>query len=206
MTEETTKSEASAEKMTVLERCRMNDRSALMKTMLYALVGAALYTILQMIPHPFIVLGLLKFGLLPSLTIIALVGAIRGPTAGFLTGYLGEVTYGLLIHNTIVTMTLDAAAFGVIGLIVGLASYDLKNGRSLVKLSILSVTGLIFSTLLIVVIAMKVEVYGTLAILGFEMLPLLTLGIPTLMFLTPVLARIWAKIAISLSPAGEKAH
>lgn len=203
MTEETVVSETPTEKKSLLERSRMNDRSTLMMTILYALVGAVLYIILQMIPHPFIAMGLLKFGLLPPLAIIALVGAIRGPVAGFLSGYLGEVLYGLVMYNTIVSMTLDAASFGVIGLIVGLTTYDLKNGRSLIKLSILSVIGLVFSVLLIVVIAMKVEVYGTLAILGFEMLPLLTLGIPTLLFLTPVLARIWAAFDTHFSPNDE---
>ena len=82
-------------------------------------------------------------------------------------------------------------AFGVLGFIVGIASYDFSNGRSLAKLSVLSTIGFVFTVLLVVVIGITIEEYSVLAAIAFNMLPLLTTGIPTLIFVTPVIARLW---------------
>jgi hypothetical protein len=140
---------------------------------------------------PYTMVSLFKFGLLPALAIIALVGAIRGPFAGILTGYLGIITYNLFVYNALVILTLPALAYGILGFIVGLASYDFSNGKSLGKLSVLSAIGLVFTALVLVVIGMFVEQNSILAALGFVMLPLLTTGLPSVILITPILARIW---------------
>ena len=136
-------------------------------------------------------ISILKFGFIPALAIIGLVGAIRGPIAGLLTGYFGVIFSDLVLQGVVVTLTLPALAYGIMGLIVGLASYDLANGRSLVKLSLLSTVGFVFTALLVVVIGLFVEGYAALVGIAFVLLPNLTSGIPTVLLLTPVFARIW---------------
>jgi hypothetical protein len=192
--EETTETEEIT-KTSVLEKFQIQSKRMFIWTVIYAIIGALLYVAISLIPIPFTMVSILKFGLLPAITIIALVGAIRGPFAGLLAGYLGEVLYGLLVYNVIVTSTLPALAMGLLGFVVGLATYDFTNGRSLVKLSILSVVGFLFTILLSTVIGLTVEGYATMAAIAFSMLPLLTMGIPTALFLTPVLARIWESIS-----------
>ena len=139
---------------------QMTDRNMALRTLSYALIGALLYVGISLIPMPFTMVTLLKFGLLPAVVVIALVGAIRGPLAGFIVGYLGEVLYGLVVYNQIVTLTLPAVAFGVLGFIAGIATYDFSNGRSLAKLSVLSTIGFIFTVLLVVVIGITIEEYS----------------------------------------------
>jgi hypothetical protein len=175
----------------VMEKLRIEHWTVALITIIFGLVGAGVFALVNSIRMPYTMVSLFKFGLAPALAIIALVGAIRGPLSGFLTGYLGVVTYDLLFFNTIVTLTLPALAYGILGLIVGLASYDFSNGRSLGKLSILSIIGLVFTALLLVVIGMFVEQTAVLAGLGFVMLPLLTTGLPTVILITPILARLW---------------
>jgi len=191
MTEEIDQPTEEVTKPALRETLHMGNANISMWTLLFALLGAILYAGVSLIPIPFTMVSILKFGLLPALTIIALTGAIRGPISGFIAGYLGEIIYGLLTYNIIVTMTLPAMAYGIMGLIVGLISYDFTNGRSLIKLSILSIVGFLFTILLSVVIAISVEGYSVLAAILYNMLPLLTMGLPTLFFLTPVLARAW---------------
>jgi len=191
MTEEIDQPTEEVTKPALREKLHMGNANISMWTLLFALLGAILYAGVSLIPIPFTMVSILKFGLLPALTIIALTGAIRGPISGFIAGYLGEIIYGLLTYNIIVTMTLPAMAYGIMGLIVGLISYDFTNGRSLIKLSILSIVGFLFTILLSVVIAISVEGYSVLAAILYNMLPLLTMGLPTLFFLTPVLARAW---------------
>jgi hypothetical protein len=200
MTEETTTEtvEPTAEteaisKATILDKFQINGVMMLIWTIIYSLIGAGLVFLLLWpeIPKPFLMVDLFKFGLLPIVAVIAVVGAIRGPIAGFLSGYLGIVLSDFLWYGAVVTMTLPAMAYGVLGFIVGLASYDFTNGRSLGKLSVLSTIGWVFSVLLIVVIQLTVEVVATMASIGFVMLPLITLGLPTAILLTPVLARLW---------------
>jgi hypothetical protein len=175
----------------VKEMLRIEHWTSALMTIIFGLVGAGVYFLVNSIHMPYIMISLFKFGLAPALVIIAFVGAIRGPLAGFLTGYFGVITYDLLTLNIIVTLTLPAFAYGVLGLIVGLASYDFSNGRSLGKLSILSLIGLVFTGLLLVVVGMFVEITSVLAALGFVMLPLLTTGIPSVILITPILARLW---------------
>jgi uncharacterized membrane protein len=173
------------------EKLKVESSRAAFITILFGLVGAGVFVLVHAIPMPYTMVSLFKFGLAPSLAIIALIGAIRGPLAGILTGYLGIVVYDLLVFNTVVILTLPALTYGVLGLIVGLASYDFTSGRSLSKLSTLSAIGLVFTALLLVVIGMFVEQNSVLAALGFIMLPLLTTGLPSVILITPILARLW---------------
>jgi len=70
----------------------------------------------------------------------------------------------------------------------------------LVKMSILSVIGLVFTVLLTVVVGLTVEVYADLVVLGFVMLPLLTVGIPSVFLLTPLFARLWYAVMSEVMP------
>ena len=184
------------------ERLHIQTSTEFLMTIVTALLGVAFYVLMMWIPWPFIMVDLFMLGLLPSIAVIAVVGAIRGPIAGFLAGYLGEIVYGFLAYGVIVTSTLPALAYGVLGLIVGLAKYDFTNGRSLAKLAILSTVGFVFTALLATVFGLMVEGAATLAVIGFVMLPLITLGLPTAFFLTPVLARTWyAFMSVALPSA-----
>lgn len=180
---------------TVLEFFRMKDARMALETILFAVIVAVVYALVSTVPMPFVMEGLFTLGLVPALALIAFAGAIRGPIAGLLAGYLGEVIYGLLVYNVVVTLTLPALAYGVLGLVVGMASYELSSGRSLAKMSLLSAFGLVMTALLLVIIGMVIEGYATMVAIGFVLLPVLTAGLPTVIFLTPVLARIWSMTA-----------
>lgn len=187
-------------KKSMLEKFRMNTSEAIVWTLVYTFVGIVLFILVSQIPRPFLMVSLFPFGFLPALAIIPTVGAIRGPIAGFLTGYLGTVLFDFLIYGAVVTMTLPALGYGLLGFIVGLASYDLSNGRSLIKLSILSLVGFVFTLLIVVVVGLTVESYATLVVLGFVMLPLLTTGLPTILLLTPVYGRVYHLLVHSVVP------
>jgi hypothetical protein len=179
----------------ILKKFQIQNTNMILWTIIYAIIGTVLYVGVALIPMPYIAEDLMVFGLLPTLVIIVLVGAIRGPIAGFLVGYLGEVFYGFLAYNVIVTMTLPAIAYGLLGFFVGLTTYDFTNGKSLLKLSILSVVGYLLTIMFGFVIGIAIEVYSFDVWLLYIMLPMVTMGIPTLFFLTPVVARIWHEIA-----------
>lgn len=202
-TETTTEESEEMDMQSVLNKFQINGAMMFIWTIIYSLIGAGLVILLShpVIPKPFLMVDLFKFGLLPIVAIISVTGAIRGPIAGFLTGYLGVVISDLLFYGAVVTMTLPAMAYGVLGFVVGLASYDFTNGRSLGKLSILSMVGWVFTLLLVVVIGLLVEVYATMAAIGFVMLPLMTLGLPTAILLTPVLARLWHLFMSKIMPS-----
>ncbi|MFW9805583.1 MAG: hypothetical protein ACFFFK_02485 [Candidatus Thorarchaeota archaeon] len=180
---------------TFIERLKIQHWTNALVTILFGLIGAGLFAFVNSVNMPFTMVTLIKLGLSPALAIIAVIGAIRGPIAGFLTGYLGIVTYDLLFYNTVVTLTFPALAYGVLGLIVGLASYEFSKGRSLGKLSILSAIGLVFTGLLLVIIGMFVEQTAVLAGIGFVLLPLLTTGLPSVILITPILARLWVVVS-----------
>ena len=187
-------------KKSILEKFQMNSSDAIVWTLLYTLIGIVLFILVSQIPMGYLMVDLFPFGLLPALAIIPAMGAIRGPVAGFLTGYLGTVLFDLLIYGAVVTMTLPALGYGLLGLIAGLATYDLSNGKSLIKLTILSVVGFVFTLLIIVAVGLTVESYATLVVLGFVMLPLVTSGLPTIILLTPVYARIYHLLIHSVIP------
>ncbi len=187
-------------KKSILEKFQMNSSDAIVWTLLYTLIGIVLFVLVSQIPMGYLMVDLFPFGLLPALAIIPAMGAIRGPVAGFLTGYLGTVLFDFLIYGAVVTMTLPALGYGLLGFIAGLATYDLSNGRSLIKLTILSVVGFVFALLIIVAVGLTVESYATLVVLGFVMLPLVTSGLPTIILLTPVYARIYHLLIHSVIP------
>jgi uncharacterized membrane protein len=187
-------------KKSVLERFYIQDGYNFAWTLFYALVGTGVFVLLSMVPMPFTMVSLFQFGIAPALAIIGVVAAIRGPLAGFLTGYLGVVFYDLAIRGTVVTMTLPAIGYGLLGLIVGLATYDLTSGRSLIKLSVLSTVGFMFTVLIVVAVGLTVESIATMVALGFVMLPLITVGLPSVMLLTPVFARVWHALVTTLVP------
>jgi len=123
--------------------------------------------------------------------VIAVVGAIRGPFAGFLAGYIGEQLASIFLTGGIVAFSMYGVAFGFLGLVTGLATYDFTSGRSLAKLSILSAIGLLFAALITTVVGLFVEQVAVLVAIGFQLLPLLTIGLPTVLLLTPLFARFW---------------
>ena len=192
--------EDSISKARVMEKFHIQSTEMLVWTLLYSLLGVTIYVAISGVTMPYIIVDMFTFGLAPALAIIALAGAIRGPLAGFLTGYLGTLLSGILYYGVVSTMTLPSAAFGILGFIVGLATYDLANGRSLIKLSILSAIGFIFTVLLLVVIGLVVEEYATLVAMGFVLLPELTLGLPSVLLLTPVLGRLWHAFMLRFKP------
>ncbi len=169
-------------------------------TLVFSVLGAVLYALVLLIPMPYTMVSLFKLGLVPAYAIIAVTGAIRGPIAGFLTGYLGTIVHDLLVSGVVVAMTLNAAAWGMIGFIVGLASYDFMRGRSLAKLSVVSAVGIAVTIMLLALIALRVDVYATLALVVFTIIPLLTTGIPSVVLLAPLYARAWHSIVARFLP------
>lgn len=196
MSEETIIDDGESSDKTMKKRLHIHDAYAIMWTLLAALVGAGIYLIAEMIPMPYLAVSLFSFGLAPSLAVVATVGAIRGPIAGFLTGYIGELIVAMFLTGGIVSFTLYGVAFGSLGLVAGIPSYDFTSGRSLAKLSILSVIGLIFTALITAVIGLFVEHVATLVAIGFQLLPLLTIGLPTVILLTPLFARFWDIVSV----------
>lgn len=173
--------------------------SAVLRSLGYSLIGALVFVGVSMIPEPFITIGLLKFGLAPALAVITTVASIRGSAIGFLTAYLGTLLHDLLLYGVVVTFTFPALALGMMGLIVGRGQYDFARGRSLAKLSAISMLGLVITIVLSFAIGVLVEGYATLAALGFVLLPLVTVGIPSVLLLTPVFARVWHYLAAELA-------
>lgn len=189
----------SVSERSILQRFHIQNGPNLALTILYGIIGAGVYFLISMIPTPFTMVSLFKLGIAPALAVIGVIAALRGPLAGFLAGYLGVVIYDLTL-GAVVTMTLPAIGYGFLGLVVGLATYDLTNGRSLIKLSVLSAVGFVFTVLIVVAVGLTVESYATLVALGFVMLPLLTVGLPSVILLTPVFARLWQALVTTVSP------
>lgn len=172
-----------------------------LRTILVSIIAALLFLVLDVIQWPYTAIGLFRLGLAPALAVVASIGAVRGPLAGFLTGYIGKILSDFVLSGAIVAFTLYGLAIGFLGLVVGLASYDLTSGRSLVKMSVLSAIGLVFTALLTVVFGLFVEGIASIVSIGFQLLPMLTVGMPTVILLTPLFARIWQ--FITSSPAEE---
>ncbi len=168
-----------------------------LRTLVFSLIGAILYFLLETIPWPSMAIGLIPLGFVPALAVVATMGAIRGPLAGFLTGYLGVLLSDLLLNGEITVFTLYGVAIGILGLITGLASYDFARGRSLAKLSIMSLSGVVFTALLTAVFGLLVERIASIAVIAFQLLPILTMGIPTVVLLAPLFARVWYAVISS---------
>ncbi|MHA2068306.1 MAG: hypothetical protein ACXABY_28420 [Candidatus Thorarchaeota archaeon] len=197
MTEEETTESIETAKPSLREKIQVQSSDTALRMLAVSVLGAFIFLLLEMIPWPYLAVGLFPLGFIPALAVVATMGAMKGPLAGFLTGYLGTLLSDLVINGAIVVFTLYGVAIGVLGLITGIASYDLIRGRSLAKLSLMSMIGLVFTILLTVVFGLLVERIATLAAIGFQLLPLLTMGIPTVILLTPLFARIWQHITFS---------
>lgn len=183
------------------KKLQIQSGEAFVWTIVISFMGVVAFILVSALPQPYLAMGMLKLGLIPALSVIAVVGAIRGPLAGFLTGFFGTIAFDLGMFGAVVTGGLPALAYGVLGFVVGLASYDFTSGRSLGKLSVLSVVGFVFTMLLVVLIGMMVEGISMLALIGYVMLPLITMGLPTMIFVTPVLAWFYHAFMSGINPA-----
>ncbi|MFX0138415.1 MAG: ECF transporter S component [Candidatus Hodarchaeota archaeon] len=175
----------------LLDKFQLKNSEESIRTIFHSLLGIGIYLLIAVIPKSYIVIGLFKLGIAPALAVIAVVGSIKGPIAGFLTGYLGTLFYDLSLYSTIVNYTLPYLAYGLMGFIVGLARYNPKDGRSLAKLSFISTGSFILAILLITVIGLTIEQLPILIVMGFVLLPLITVGIPSVFLFTPLYARFW---------------
>ncbi len=190
--------------LSLREKLKIQNRNAILQTIIVAVFGALLYLVLEMIPMPYLGVSIIPLGLVPSLALVATIGAIRGPVAGLLTGYIGVLLANLILNGAIAALTLYGFAIGVLGFIVGIGKYDITNGRSLIKLSIMSAIGLGFTALLTVVIGIFVEGVATLAVIAFQLLPILSLGLPSVILLTPLFARLWCWFVERFTPSAEE--
>ena len=199
MLDETINDNGESSDTSMKEKLHIHDTDTIVWTLLAALVGAGIYLLTKMIPLPYLAIGLFPLGFAPALAVVAAMGAIRGPIAGFLTGYIGELIVNIFSTGGIVTFTLYGIAFGALGLVSGIPSYDFTSGRSLAKMSVVSVVGLIFTALLTAVIGLFVEQVATLVAIGFQLLPLLTVGLPTVILLTPLFVKLWDIVSVKIS-------
>ena len=198
MAEETINDNGERSDTSMKKRLHIHDTYAIVWTLLAALVGAGIYLLTKVIPLPYLAIGLFPLGLAPALAVVAAMGAIRGPIAGFLTGYIGELIVNIFSTGGIVTFTLYGIAFGALGLVSGIPSYDFTRGRSLAKMSVISAVGLIFTALITAVIGLFVERVATLVAIGFQLLPLLTIGLPTVILLTPLFVKLWDIVSVKI--------
>ncbi|MCJ7817597.1 MAG: hypothetical protein MUP60_01995, partial [Candidatus Thorarchaeota archaeon] len=180
------------------DKLHLQNTNAIIWTLLAVLFGAVLYMSAEVIQMPFLAVGFFPLGFAPALALVATVGAIRGPLAGFLVGYFGEQLASIYLSGGIMAFSLYGVAFGVLGFIAGLPSYDFTSGRSLAKLSILSAIGLIFAALIVTIIGLYVEHVAVLVAIGLQLLPLLTIGIPTVILLTPLFVRFWNIVSVKI--------
>ena len=183
---------------TLIEKLQIQSSNAIMWTLLAAFLAAIIYLVIEMIPMPYLAISLFTLGFAPALAVITTVGAIRGPIAGLVAGYIGVLLTDLVFNGAISGFTLYGFALGFMGFVAGLANYDFKIGRSLAKLSVLSAVGLIFATLLTVLIGLFVEQLAILVALGFQLLPMLSIGLPTVILLTPLFARFWSVVSVKI--------
>ncbi len=178
-------------KENLLKKFQIQSLKDALITVLYSLIAIVCYLLLSLLPQPFTMVGLLKFGIIPALAIIPMLGAIRGPLAGFITGYLGPLLVDLIFNQTVLAFTIPYLLFGILGFLVGLARYQLKSGKSLAKLAILSTLAFFLSVMLLTVIALTIQQTSLLVVLGYVTLPHLTMGIPSVFLLTPLYSRLW---------------
>lgn len=175
----------------IKKRFQIENLEMALKTVLFSLIGVLIYLVIAVIPMPYKMVSVFKFGLAPAFAVIAVAGAIRGPMAGFIVGYLGTLIHDFVIYSTIVSFTLPCLAYGLMGFIVGMAKYKIPEERTLVKMSGMSVLGAFLAVLLVGIIAITVEGIELLVGIGFIMLPLFTVVIPSVLLITPLLAWLW---------------
>jgi len=191
MTEEVTTESLETDTSCESKESRFKKPENLPQTILISIIGGLLFVLLDAIWWPHTTIGFFKFGFAPSLALVAAVGGVRGSLAGFLTGYIGKLLSDIILSGGIIAFSLYGVAIGFLGLVVGIAGYNLIQGRSLAKLSIMSAIGLVFTALLIVVFGLFVEGVAVIVAIGFQLIPTLTVGLPTVILLTPLFARLW---------------
>jgi len=178
-------------KENLLQKFHIQSLKDVLITVLYSLIAIVCYLLLSLLPQPYTMVGLFKFGIIPALALIPMLGAIRGPLAGFATGYFGPFFVDLILNQTIIASTIPYFIYGILGFLVGLAQYQLNDGKSLAKLAILSTLAFLLSVILLAVIALTIQQISLLVVLGYVILPLLTMGIPSVFLLTPLYSRLW---------------
>jgi hypothetical protein len=181
---------------------RIKKPENIMEKLLISAVGALIFMILDIIQWPYTSIGLVKLGFAPALALVAAVGAARGSLTGFLTGYIGKILSDIVLSSSIIAFSLYGFSIGFIGFVVGLGTYDLAKGRSLLKMSVMSSIGLIFAVLLTVAFGLYIEGIAVLVAIGLQMLPMLTVGLPTVILLSPLLARIFDSVAFHTPQEG----
>jgi len=70
-------------KENLLKKFQIQSLKEFLISVLYSLIAIVCYLLLSLLPKPYTMIGLLKFGIIPALAIIPTLGAIRGPLAGF---------------------------------------------------------------------------------------------------------------------------
>ena len=184
----------------LLEKLQIQSSKALLITLLYSSIAIVIFLLMSLIPQPFIMNGLFKFGLILPLALIPTIAAIRGPLAGFITGYIGTFLFDLVVYRVILLVTIPYLPYGLLGFLVGLANYKINNGRSLAKLAIISTLVFLLSVLLLTIIGLTMQGISVLVLLGFVVIPLLGMGIPSVLLLTPIYSRLWHILAYNAYP------
>jgi len=185
----------------LLEKLQIQSSKALLITLLYSSIAIVIFLLMSLIPQPFIMNGLFKFGLILPLALIPTIAAIRGPLAGFITGYIGTFLFDLVVYRVILLVTIPYLPYGLLGLLIGLANYQINNGKSLAKLAIISTLVFLLSVLLLTIIGLTMQGISILVFLGFVLLPLLGMGIPSIFLLTPLYSRLWHILAYNAYPS-----
>jgi len=183
------------------EKFQTQSLKALLITLLYSIIAIVIFILMSLIPRPYIMIGLFKFGFMLPLALIPTLAAIRGPLAGFITGYIGTLLFDLMIYRVILFMTIPYLPYGLLGLLIGLANYKISNGKSLAKLAIISTIVFLLSILLLTIIGLTIQEIPILVLLGFVVIPLLGMGIPSIFLLTPLYTRLWHIIAYNTYPS-----
>ena len=185
----------------LLEKLQIQSSKALLITLLYSSIAIVIFLLMSLIPQPFIMNGLFKFGLILPLALIPTIAAIRGPLAGFITGYIGTFLFDLVVYRVILLVSIPYLPYGLLGLLIGLANYQINNGKSLAKLAIISTLVFLLSVLLLTIIGLTMQGISILVFLGFVVLPLLSMGIPSIFLLTPLYSRLWHILAYNAYPS-----
>jgi uncharacterized membrane protein len=121
MTEEVTTESSETETPVESKTSRIKRPENVLRTILFSIIGALLFLVLDVVQWPYTSIDLFKLGFAPALALVASVGAVRGPLTGFLTGYIGKLLSDIVLSGGLVAFTLYGFAFGVLGLIVGIA-------------------------------------------------------------------------------------
>lgn len=185
----------------LLEKFRIQSLKALLITLVYSITTIVMFILMSLIPRPYIMIGLFKFGFMLPLALIPTIAAIRGPLAGFITGYIGTFLFDLMVYRVILFITIPYLPYGLLGFLIGLAKYQINDGKSLAKLAIISTVAFLISVLLFTILGLTLQGLSILVALGFVVLPLLGMGIPSIFLLTPLYTRLWHILTYNVYPS-----